>query len=272
MFSAGHILFIGISAVVIAAGLWYCNKKRPPIRDVMKVCFALGLVSELIKVFDKILIVPVVKPIVENGVLIYLETGQFAPYLEAEHLPFELCSYQLFFMFFALVLTNEKHLKRLHALMYTTCIIGASIALILASVANDYDTVAEFLGSYSCWRFFLYHAMLVILGVYIGMSNECDIHFKNIKSTTAIIVALDFVTLYLNSMMSTPVYSGDDLMGVGNSINYFSSYNNPLGIVMPGKKEWMIYLCIRIVLGLICILLVNVPLLLKDRKEGKQNG
>ena len=55
-------------------------------------------------------------------------------------------------------------------------------------------------------------------------------------------------------------------MGIGNAINYFSSYNNPLGIVMSNKKEWMIYLGIRIVLAAICILLVNLPLLLKDKK------
>ena len=271
MFSAGHLLFIGISMVIIIVFAAYLSKHRPPFRDVLKVCFALGLISELIKIFDAIQIMPVVKPIVENGILVYQETGQFAPYLEAEHLPFELCSYQIFFMLFALIIRNEKILKKLYALMYTTCIIGAALALVLASVANDYSTVKEFLCSYSAWRFFIYHAMLVILGIYIGMSDECDIHFKDIKSTIAIIVGLDFITIYLNSIMSTPYYSGDELMGIGNVVNYFSSYNNPLGIPMPGKREWLIYLAIRLVLALICIVLVNLPLLIKDKKQ-RNNG
>ena len=82
-------------------------------------------------------------------------------------------------------------------------------------------------------------------------------------------MVMDLVSMYMNSIMSTPYYSGDELMGVGNAVNYFSSYNNPLGIVMSTKGQWMIYLLIRIVLAVIIIAIVNMPLLAKEKMEKK---
>ena len=62
-----------------------------------------------------------------NGKLVYEETGTYVPYLEAEHFPFEMCSYQILFMTLALVMKDRGWRKRLYALMYTTCIAGAGM-------------------------------------------------------------------------------------------------------------------------------------------------
>ena len=266
MFSAGHFIFILISIIFIVAGTIFCRKKKPPVRKLLVVCLVIGLISEFFKVMNSIEIVPVVKPMVENGMLVYKETGAFTPYLEAEHFPFELCSYQIPFMFLALILKDRKWLKRLYAVMFTTCVVGGGIAVLLSSAAQGLTTVGDFLFSVEVWRAFLYHAMLIILGIYIGESDECDLHFKDVKWALIAIVVMDFATLYMNSMMSTPYYSGDTLVGVGNAINYFSSYNNPLAIVMSNKMQLFIYLIIRLGLALLLITLANLPLLRKDRK------
>ncbi len=127
--------------------------------------------------------------------------------------------------------------------------------------------VVDFISSLSIWRIFLYHTMLITLGLYIGVSEECDLHFRDIRWAEILLICLDFMTLYLNSMMATPYYKGDMLMGVGNAINYFSSYNNPLGITMADKQAWLIYLAIRVLLALVLILLLYLPLLRKRKKE-----
>ena len=258
-----------MSFAIAFAVIVYLKKRQTPFDKVLKVCFGLAIVSEVTKILSNIEIVPVVKPVVENGVLVYKEIGSFTPYLEAEHLPFELCSLQILFLFLALVIKNKKILKPLYALMYTTCIIGGAMAIILSSEAPGRSTVADFACDLTVWRFFIYHIMLVALGVYIGISKECGIRFRDLKTTVALVMAMDFISLYMNSIMSTPYYSGNDLMGVGNAINYFSSYNNPLGIVMSTKGQWMIYLLIRLVLAVIIIALVNLPLLAKEKKEKK---
>ena len=147
MFSIGHIFFILLSTAAILAGIAVCKKKRPPIRKLLILCLCLGLFSEVSKILGSIEIVPIVEPAVENGVLIYRETGAYTPYLEAEHLPLELCSLQLLFMIFALLLRNPIWRKRLYALMYTTCIVGAGMAILFSSEAPGLSTISDFIPS-----------------------------------------------------------------------------------------------------------------------------
>lgn len=219
--------------------------------------------SEVIKTFSNIQILPVVTPAIENGRLIYREVGNYAPYLEAEHMPFELCSYQILFMFLALFIKNKVLLKRLYAFMYTTCIIGGGMGIAFSSSLIGLSGMSEIITSSDVWRAFLFHSMLIVEGIYIGRSKECDIRFSGIKWTFMILIALDFMTLYLNSIMATTYYQGDTLAGIGNVVNYFSSYNNPLGIPMKDKTQWAIYLTLRAVLASALIVLINLPLLKK---------
>ena len=58
-------------------------------------------------------------------------------------------------------------------------------------------------------------------------------------------------------------------VGMGNAINYFSSYNNPLGIVMSTKGQYFLYLAIRFVLACCITTLVYLPLALKDKRNKK---
>ena len=90
MFSEGHLLFIFISAVLIAAGTAVCKKQHPAMRRMLLICLAIALVSEFVKTLGNMQIVPIVKPVVENGKLVYKETGAYTPYLEAQHFSSEL--------------------------------------------------------------------------------------------------------------------------------------------------------------------------------------
>ena len=264
MFSNGHLLFIFISLVLIAAGTAACKRKNLAVRRLLLICLVIALTSELIKTLGNIQIVPIVKPVVENGKLIYRKTGAFTPFLEAEHYPFELCSYQIVFIFLALALKTREWRKRLYAVMYTTCIAGAGMGILFSSAAIGLTGIRDFVCSVQVWRAFLYHSMLVVLGLYIGMSKECDVRFRDVKYSFIAIIFLDAITFYINSMMATPYYSGDTLVGVGNAINYFSSYNNPLGIAMTNKSQWFAYLVIRFVLAVVLMILINLPLLRKE--------
>ena len=266
LFSTGHIFFIVLSFILILLGSYLCRRYNPPAKKLFCICFVLSVLSEVIKFFSSIKIMPVVMPVIENGKLIYQETGNYAPYLEPEHLPFELCSYQILFIFLLLVIKNETWKKRLCMFMYTTCIIGGFMGIVFSSAVIEFSDMLDIITSVDVWRSFIYHSMLVVLGIYIGYNEECDIHFRDIKWTFIILIALDCMTFYLNSAMTIPYYQGDDLVGIGNVVNYFSSYNNPLGIVMRNKYQWIIYLGIRFLLAIILMILVNLPLLKKERK------
>lgn len=265
MFTTGHFIFIGLSFALIVFFTCLLIKKRPKIDTVLSACLAFSFVSEIVKYFAKVEIMPVVEPIIENGAIVYKQTGAYAPYIEAEHFPFELCSYQILFMFLALVIKDKTWKKRIYALIYSTATTGGVMAIILSSGSNLFSTVIGFLLSVGIWRTFLYHSMLVVLGIYIGVSKECEFRFSDLKTTISILLVLDYLTFYINSMMATPYYKGDTLMGIGNVINYFSSYNNPLRIQMTTKLQWGIYLIIRFFLAFTFIIAVNLPIIRKEK-------
>ena len=90
MYSTAHIIFIIISLILIIIGVTICNKYKIEVYNLIKVCFIIALVCEVIKIFTIIEIVPIVEQIVKDGKIVYVETGKYSPYIKAEHLPLEL--------------------------------------------------------------------------------------------------------------------------------------------------------------------------------------
>ena len=267
MFSTAHIIFILISIVLIAAGTLLVRRKRPSLERLIRAFFLFSLVSEAVKMFSVVEIVPVVEPVVENGVLFYRETGAYAPYLQAEHLPLELCSLQIVFMFLFLVISDPDHRRKILALIYGTSIPGGLTAILLSSIAPEFETAAAFFSAPRAWQFFLYHSLIVVLGIAIGMDGEYRLHFRDVRYTLAGLLGLDWIMFYLNSVFSIPYYRGDQLAGMGYAVNFFSSYSNPLGIVISSKDQYLLYLLIRLLIGSLLILAVFSPLALRDRRE-----
>lgn len=124
MFSTGHLMWIAISILFITCSLLLCLKMKPNIDRMLKVCFALGICSETVKVFTVARILPVVTPIIEKTAdmqtINYTPTGQFSPYLEIAHLPLELCSLQLVFIMVVFISKTDKWKRRYLALINVT--------------------------------------------------------------------------------------------------------------------------------------------------------
>ncbi len=269
MFSQGHLIWIGISLALIAAGAAVCLKRKPPLKRLLLVCLALGIASEVVKVLSLTEIVPVVTAAVEeqNGapVIVYRAMNDYTPYLAVEHLPLEMCSLQLFFMLAAYLMRPGTWRTRLLALMFATALIGGAIGIFFASITSYFRTPAEYFASPRVWQYFLYHSMIVVMGLYIGRCPESGIEPKHWKTAVAGIVLLDLPTFYLNSLFSSEVYANDQLVGVTHRINFFSSYVNPIGLVLTEKWQWMVYLAVRIVLGAGLVFLLFLPLRVRGR-------
>jgi len=90
MYSQGHLIFIGISLILILFGTAMCRKYKLPIDKLVRLCFLLSLFLEAAKILTVIEIIPVVEPVVENDALVYRGTGAFAPYIQREHLPLDI--------------------------------------------------------------------------------------------------------------------------------------------------------------------------------------
>jgi len=257
MFSEGHLIWIAISVLIIAVGYMACSYYKPDLNRMLKICFIIGITSEMIKVLCVTNILPMVEPEVTirggSVALEYVGTGQYTPYMEMAHLPLELCSLMLLFITVALLIKNEVWRKRLLTLMYITGVIGGALGIVFAYVTADYHTVKEYFLSVRVWQFFLYHAMVVTLGLYIGFLSETEVALGGLRETVLSLLALDFPTFYLNSVLSQPVYMKEKPVGILYRTNFFSSYVNPLGIVMTRKWMWFLYLGIRFVIAVLLI-------------------
>ncbi|MBO4460131.1 MAG: YwaF family protein [Clostridiales bacterium] len=270
MFSTGHFIWIAVSFILIGVFTALCIRFKPPVKRVITVCLALGLLSEVIKILSVIEIVPMVDPAIvnENGtyVLTYVPTGEYSPMLANEHLPLELCSLQLFFMALLVILKDERLKHYIYVLMFPTGVIGGTLGVVLATTTNYIKTPSEFITSPRIWQYFIYHAMIIFLSIYIGYSKEIYLKFKDWKPAVIAVILLDLPSFYINSVMSEKVYLNNELVGTSHRINYLSSYVNPLGIVLKEKWQWIIYLLIRAVLAFGLIVLLFVPFI-KRKKE-----
>lgn len=264
MFSTGHLLWIGISVALIAFGTLASLRRRPSEDRFLKICLAIGAVSEAVKLFSVMRILPMVDIAVKGAALDYTYAGQYTPYLEMADLPLELCSLQIAFMALMLLIKRPEWKSRLRALMYTTGVIGGTLGIVLAEVTVDYSTVWQYFTSPRIYQFFLYHSMVVTMGLYMGFGPNSDVSFRGFKGTMALLLAMDVPTFYLNSVFSQPVYVAGKPEGIVYRTNFFSSYVNPLGLVLTRRWQWLAYLGIRLALA---ATLIAILLLLTSRRR-----
>lgn len=267
MFSTGHFIWMGLSVIMVAVGLFLCFKYKPSLDRMLRICLVIALVSEVVKILYETKFVPVVTPSVTSSGLVYHATGAFVPYLQLEHLPLELCSMQILFLLAANLMKDGVWRRRLLGFMYPTALLGAGIAVVLSSIAPEFSTTRAFLTSPRAMQFFAYHSMLIVLGIYLGRSRETGIRFRHLGSTLFGLFLLDFISFYTNSIFTEPVYVGSRLQGVAYHLNYFSSYDDPLGLNMTTKEQWLIYLAIRFILAGSLIALCYLPIYRREKRD-----
>ncbi|MBQ7624836.1 MAG: YwaF family protein [Clostridia bacterium] len=271
MFSQGHLIWIGVSGILAACILAVCLRKKPTLKKLFSICLPLGALSEFIKIFSASEIVPLIDPVITQkegaAALEWIPAGEYTPYLAKEHLPLELCSLYLLFMLLALLLKDGKWKKRLYALMFASGTIGGVMGIALSSIAGDFTSTASFLTSVRAWQFFLYHSMITAVSIYVGFCKESGLVFSDFKKAYAGLVLLDIPTFYVNSLLSSEIYLHGRVAGVTHRINFFSSYVNPLGLVLTEKWQWIAYLAVRAAAAAALVILLYSLLAVKKGRE-----
>jgi|GEM_PF-6866763 len=67
MFSAGHLIWIALCALLIGGGVAACLRLRPALDRVLTIGLVLALISEAVKFFSVIQVLPVVVPVVSGA-------------------------------------------------------------------------------------------------------------------------------------------------------------------------------------------------------------
>ena len=110
--------------------------------------------------------------------------------------------------------------------------------------------------------------MVVMLGLYMGFGPDSDVSLRSFRGTMGLLLMMDIPTFYLNSVFSQPVYEAGKPTGILYRTNFFSSYVNPLGLVLTEKWQWLVYLLIRLGLASALIALLLFLVSLRKRSAG----
>lgn len=257
MFKTNHFIWLAICAVLIVGPVLYMRKRKPSLKDVLTACCIVCVVSEIIKVFGTIEIVPSA-----DGTMYY-------PYLETNHIPLHLCSLQIITIFLCRFMKEGKKREIVLAFLSTTAPLGAAFALALPSVLGSTVPLGHEFFHPIAYQTFLYHTMLITLGIYIQMSGEVHYETKYYWYTLGILGALFFCSIYINSLFGHAVYNADTLVSVEHTTNFLFSYLTPIGLVLKKKWHWFIYLAIIFSLAFSLIALFYIPVFIRSAKEKK---
>ena len=255
MFTLSHIIWMIISIIAIFSGVILLKKYRLPLDKVLSIACVGSVLSEIVKTLAVIKMVPL-----GNG-------SGFTPYLEMEQVPLHLCSFQII-LIFIVKFTKKHNLKQLLlSFMYPTCTIGAFLAIVLPSIFNENNSLTDAFLKAHPYQYFLYHAMLVILGTYILISGEAKIKPKNYLTTMAILISLAFFSFYLNSIFAIPTYQNGEIISIQHMPNFFFTFLTPISIPLTKLWHWYLYLGIIVALSFSLIALLYIPVFIKAKKE-----
>lgn len=254
MFSMQHIIWIVICILIICISMYFLLKYKPSMKNVLTIACILRVIGDMVKVFSTIEMVPNTL----NGLMV--------PYLKLQYLPLHLCGLQIVFMFYARFTKNEKGRQWILAFMYPTCMIGGFISLLIPSIFTDSITVMQAFTHPLSYQFFLYHTMLVIIGLYIPLSKEVKLNTKSYLSTLAILFSIAYLAIYVNSMCAVPVFDGKKVVAVNYITDFFCLSYTPIGIPLNTINEWFLYLIILSLIAIVLIGIFYVPYFIKDYK------
>ena len=257
MFSPQHLIWLAVCIVAIVLILRKLFEGKPSLEQVLSVSCVLAAASELIKLLTYIQMVPTA-----DGSAMHM-------FIEWRHLPFHLCSIQIFLIFYARFAESAKRRETILAFMYPTCVFGAFLALALPSIFTNGITPAQAFTHPIAYQFFVYHSMLIILGVYIARCGEVNINFsRHLRSSLAIMLAFGMMSVYANSALAYVTYTGTELLSVENTPNFFFTYRTPIGLLLTEIWQWYIYIVIISVLAVLVFVLFYLPF--RDKKPARR--
>ena len=247
MFSPQHLVWLAVCIVGIVLATKKLDATKPGLNNVLTGACVICAFSEVVKLLTYVQMVPTA-----DGSTMNL-------FIEWRHLPLHLCSIQILFIFYVRFAEKSSRRDAVLAFMYPTCILGAAFALLLPSIFPTTILPEQAFTSPIAYQFFLFHSMLVTLGIYIARSGEVTIRFKHLFSTYAILAALTILSIYANSALSYVTYRGTELLSVENTPNFFFTFRTPIGIQLTQMWHWYVYLGILLVLAIVLIAPFYLP-------------
>ena len=235
MFTLEHFIWIGICALFIGALSFISIKHKFSFKTAAFIMAGIALVSEISKIMSHMTFV--------NGV-----DASEGMVIKPGALPFHLCSILIFAYFYLPFAKNEKIKKYILGLVVPIGLIGATLAIIMATSGTDFKDIA----SYQC---FIYHAGMIWFSIYLIASKEVDLGVKVWLKNMLSLISMAFVMIWVNGILQE--YDTNFWFVVRPPRD-----NLPL---LNLNNGWYVYFLTVLSIGFIGVTLVHLPFMLKGR-------
>ncbi len=259
MFTLNHIIWLVISIILIAAAIYLLNKYKPDLDKVLTAACIGAVLSEFTRAFSLMHLVP------------SADGSMMTPFLELHNLPFHLCSVQVLLIFFVKFAKDGELRTAILAFMYPTCAAGAFIALFIPIIFTDDIDVSQAFTHGIAYQYFLWHSLLVILGIYIAVSKQVNIQRKHWLTTVGILTGMALISIYLNSWMSMVTYENGEIVSVDYTPNFFFTSRPPIPFDFTSIGQWYVYFIILVALVCLFALIFYLPFF-KNEEHKKGNA
>jgi len=239
MFTLEHFIWIGICIVFIALLSYISIRNKFSFKKAAFIMACIALVSEFSKIMSDMSFV--------NG-----ENAMDGMVIKATSLPLHLCSLLIFAYFYFPFAKNDKIKTYLLGLVVPIGLIGATLAIIMATSGTDFKTVA----AYQC---FIYHAGMVWFSIYLISSKEVELGKKVWLRNIISLFAMAIVMIWVNGLLQ--------------------AYNTNFWFVVRPPREglpvlnlnngWYVYFLTILCLGFLLLSLVHLPFIIKERNTPK---
>lgn len=236
MFTTAHFIWIGICAVLILFLSWLSRRFRFSFRTASLLMAGIGVCSEVSKIISHMEYV--------NGL-----DAVDGMVLDAGALPLHLCSMLLFVMFYLPFSRNEKIRSYLCSLFVPVGLIGASLAILMATSGTDFlDPRA-----YQC---FLYHAGMIWFSLYLIFSHQVELGKRAWCRNLLSLLSLAMLMIWVNSALQ--VYD----------TNFWYVVRPPAeGLPLLNLDHgWFAYFGALLLCGFLGVTAVHLPFMLREKK------
>ncbi len=236
MFTLNHFIWLGICLVIILGLTFFSLKFKFSFKTSALIMAGVSLASEVSKIASHM-----------------VETKGGGMVLEATALPLHLCSLLIFAFFYLPFSKNEKIKNFLVSLAVPVGIIGATLALVMATSGVKFNKPEP----YQC---FIYHAVMIWFAIYLIATKQVKLGKKEWVTNIIVLFSMSVLMIWVNSALQ--IYNTNFWYVVKPPVN-----NLPL---LNLNNGWYFYFATLLSLGFVGLTIVHLPFIIKEYKENKK--
>ena len=235
-FSVPHLLILGVLWSLAVILSYFLSKKYGFTKRVVLFCMIAAIASEIQKI------------------TFFMKDTGFGFRLPAEQLPFNLCTIQIFFISTLALSENPKKRFALISFMFPALISGAFVGMVIPSATFNYHGLTDL----ATYRYFIYHAMLIFLGLYLYMSKPIQFTIKSYGYSLAIMFLIMIAGIWINAFF-----------GWSPETNFCFLVRPPTeGLpVLNMNNGWLRYAFGQIWICIVFFFLCYIPVVIRDFPE-----